>query len=337
MEEKIDCPKYPNVFKFYSLTNYNVDAFVNHYLYLNHPGELNDLMDTKLYTLDMRGTNPKQFELFRQEILSQNPLMENLTYVDKVDVQCRDGLYALQKYIFDCFFAFGGLVSLASKDRFNELMWSHYTKESGFMIEFTCDLLDDIKAIDKNKRFKNIIFHPIQYRKHPMGIRCSENPYEQKSICEINKSNAYQKYEGWSYENEWRIVAISQQYLGDYNYYSSKQSDEFNLRKLYYSTNSIARIYLGKRVWTYDNFVVKDEQIDRDNKIRKYTLQEPCVCCEKKRFYLFLQFIQKLRELQDKGIIIISFIYLVLVIAGNLDLEPIIALRIIRSILTIII
>ena len=39
----------------------------------------------------------------------------------------------------------------------------------------------------------------------------------------------------------------------------------------------------------------------------KYTLQEPSSCSDKKRFCLLLQFIHKLCELKDKGIIIGEF------------------------------
>lgn len=303
METDFACKRPTSVFKFYSLADYNVEAFVTPYLYLNHPGELNDLMDTKPDTLDMRDVDVKHFESFREEAIRLNPLMKNLTYVGDVDVHSKNGLYALRKFIFDYFFACGGLVSFASKDRFNELMWSHYTKESGFMIEFKTEVL--LRNIEKhNKMFNQLFFYPISYREHPIGIRCTENPYEQKSIYDINKNNSYQKYEGWSYENEWRIVAILQQYLGDYNYYSSKQADEFKLRKLYYSDDSIGFIYLGKRFWTYDNFVVKIERID-DRKER-YILQEPCICCEKKRYHSFIRFLQKLIQLRKRINIYIS-------------------------------
>ena len=300
--EKDYAKEYPiNVFKFYSLTNYSIDSFINHYLYLSHPYELNDLMDIRPYTLDMRNFTQEKFEELKQEAIQRSPLIGDILQIDSVDTQNKYGLYALQNLIFNSFFAFGGVISLASKDRFNELMWSHYAKESGFMIEFTTyNLLEDSETIDENKRFDQIIFHPVQYKPHPIGIKCMEC----SSLYEINKKNSYQKYNGWKYENEWRIIVTSKQYLGKYDFYSNSRPDEFSLRKLHYSVNSIIRIYLGKRFWTYDNFVVKDERVDRDNKIRKYTLQEPFGCYEKKRFCLFLQFLQKLCELKYKGIII---------------------------------
>ncbi len=288
-----------NVFKFYSLTNYNIDSFINQYLYLSHPYELNDLMDIRPYTLDMRNFTAERLETLKQEAIQYFPLLKKYFNIDNVDTHKEQGLYALQNLIYDSFFAFGGVISLASKDRFNELMWSHYAKESGFMMEFvTNNLLKDCENIYKNKLFNQIMFHPIQYKPHPCSIRCTKY----SSLYEINKRNSYQKYIGWSYENEWRIVATSQQYLGRYNYYYSKRPNEFSLRRMYYSINSIMRVYLGKRFWTYDNFVVKDERIDNENKIRKYTLQEPSSCSEKERFCLFLQFVQKLNELKNGGI-----------------------------------
>ena len=75
------------------------------------------------------------------------------------------------------------------------------------------------------------------------------------------------------------------------------QEKEFALRKLYYSIDAIKRIYIGKRFWTHFNFVTSDKQIYIENKKRLYIMQEPEKGCEKERYNLFIQFIQKLSEL----------------------------------------
>ena len=298
--EKDYAKEYPiNVFKFYSLTNYSIDSFLNRYLYLSHPYELNDLMDIRPYSLDMRDFTQEKFKELKQEAIERSPLIGNILQINNVETQNQYGLYALQDLIFNSFFAFGGVISLASKDRFNELMWSHYAKESGFMLEFiTSNLLKDSENIDNNKLFDQIMFHPIQYKPHPIGIKCVEC----SSLHEINKKNSYQKYNGWSYENEWRILATSKQYLGRYNYYTEEQEKEFSLRKLYYSIDTVKRIYIGKRFWTRANFIVKDKQIDKENEIRQYTIEKPEKCCEIKRYNLFIEFLQKLSELMNIGI-----------------------------------
>ena len=49
MEKDITPNSLKSVFKFYSLTDYNLDAFLNHYLFTSHPYHLNDLMDGNHY------------------------------------------------------------------------------------------------------------------------------------------------------------------------------------------------------------------------------------------------------------------------------------------------
>ena len=86
------------------------------------------------------------------------------------------------------------------------------------MIEFiTGNLLKDGETMDANKRFDQMIFHPIQYKTHPIGIKCIEC----SSLYEINKKNSYHKYEGWKYENEMRLIATSKLCLGYFDYNSN--------------------------------------------------------------------------------------------------------------------
>ena len=293
---EIDCTKlYPKrVIKFYPFKWYSFDAFLNGYLYLSHPHQLNDMMDCEKYVFDMRGLlgNTDLFLKLRNEIIENRPDFGQHCNFSEVSTRNSNGLYNLQQSIFDSYYSYGGIISLAI-DKFNELMWSHYTNESGFAVEYSSIYLkQSIINHSNNKILDKLIFEPIHYKCKPESIDCSK--YD---IDEINKFAAYQKCVEWSYENEWRMLATSKQYLGRYDYYVEEQEKEFALRKLYYSIDAIKRIYIGKRFWTHFNFVTSDKQIDIENKKRLYIMQEPEKGCEKERYNLFIQFIQKLSEL----------------------------------------
>lgn len=256
-------------------------------------------MDCERYVFDMRGLLGKAdlFLKLRNEIIENRPDFNQHCNLSEVSIENPKGLYNLQQGIFDSYYSYGGIISLAV-DRFNELMWSHYTNESGFAIEYSpIELKRSITNHPNNNIFNELIFNSVQYKHKPISIDCSK-----KNIHEINLFATYQKCAEWSYENEWRILATSKQYLGRYNYYAAEQEKEFALRKLYYSIDAVKRIYIGKRFWTCVNFIVNDRQIDKENKIRLYTIKEPKKNCEIKRYHLFIEFLQKLSELINIGI-----------------------------------
>lgn len=300
MEKNCVKEKYPkNVIKFYSSTWYNFDAFLKSYLYLSHPYQLNDMMDCERYVFDMRKLckKPDLFIKLMNEIKENRPDFDQHCIFSKVSSENPNRLHNLQQYIFDSYYSYGGIISLAI-DKFNELMWSHYTNENGFAIEYSpIDLENSIINHPNNNIFNKPIFKPIQYKSKPESIDCSEN-----NIHEINLFSAYQKCAEWNYEQEWRILVTSQRYLGRYNYYIDEQEKEFGLRKLFYSIDAVKRVFIGKRFWTNLNFIVKDEQIDSCNITKRYTIQEPKKYCEKERYNLFIKFLQKLSDLIKIGI-----------------------------------
>lgn len=296
-----DCVKeYPkSVIKFYPSTWYSFDAFMNSYLYVSHPHSLNDMQDCERYVFDMRGLcgETNLFFKLKNEITKNRPEFYKHHDLSRISIDNPRRLYDLQQSIFDSYYSYGGIISLAI-DIFNELMWSHYTKESGFAIEYSpVDLENSVINHPNNKTFNKPIFKPVQYKSKPESIDCSEN-----NIHDINLFAAYQKCAEWSYEQEWRILVTSKQYLGRYNYYADEQEKEFGLRELFYSIDAIKRIFVGKRFWTRLNFIVKDEQIDTYNLRHRYTIQKPKKCCEAKRYNLFVEFLKKLSELIRKNV-----------------------------------
>ena len=172
----------------------------------------------------------------------QKNVLKNLIDFEKeVTFKNKEGAYKLQEVINRSYFDFGGIVSLASHSRFNELLWSHYTKETGFVIEFYTDgLLQEIRRHILNYPFGYLRLAPVVYKDHPVSINCKE-----RSIHEINVFNAYQKQKAWSYENEWRILATTNKLIG-----RTEELEKCCLKGyLYYHTNAINRIYLGRKFW----------------------------------------------------------------------------------------
>lgn len=272
----------PRVFKFYPLNEYSIDAFLNHYLFLSHPFHLNDLMDTSGYAIDMRGMTSELYKKLKAQIINQAPLIVNGVDFCKLDFEKDKNCEILRRAISDSYFCFGGIVSLSSKDRFNELMWSHYTNETGFMVEFdTVALLKSIELNKLNSRFKTLDIRPINYKPNPVSVSCVQHP----DIEYINITNATQKKDDWMYENEWRIIATSYTFLG-LPKSLTLQSEEYldvTKRRLYYDPSSIRRIFLGKKFFevhnvekvipindTYKQYIIRDQFIPFFREIGKY-------------------------------------------------------------------
>lgn len=249
------------IFKFNPSSNYSRDALINHYLFTSHPFHLNDLMDGRSYSVDMRGVTPTLYNEIKRQIIEQSPLIVNGVSFNQMCSEIDKKYAILQKGICDCFFCFGGIVSLTTENRFNELLWSHYTHETGFMLEFdTQKLIESIIRNDLNKSiFKQLYFEPIQYKEHPVSISCVRYP----NVQIINLYNSTQKSKEWDYEREWRIIATSYPFLG-----IPKELDvenkytDISKRKLYYEFDAVKRIYLGKRFWSIEHVESKKELND---------------------------------------------------------------------------
>ncbi|OUO49466.1 hypothetical protein B5F77_14765 [Parabacteroides sp. An277] len=266
---------YPKrIYKFYSLTDYNVEAFLNHYFFLSHPFHLNDLMDGESYTIDMRHVESDVYHRLRKQILEYVPVFVEQKMYDHLDPYTDKKRIWLQSAIMASFFSYGGIVSLANDNRFSELMWSHYTQETGFMLEFDVETLLRSVAFHphNNVRFKKCYFQKVQYKNHPLSISCLRYP----NIEIINLFNATQKNKEWQYEKEWRLIMTSYRYLGlpKSIYTDDPVVTDVSERKLFYSSDAIKRIYLGKKFWTIQN--IKKEIKIGDN-VREYIVNDEVI------------------------------------------------------------
>ena len=279
----------PRVFKFYSLNDNSIDAFLNHYLFLSHPYHLNDLMDGEYYTIDMRHVESDIYHALKTQILEYIPAFVEQKMYDYLDSYKDKGRKWLQSAIMASFFSYGGIVSLTNDNRFSELMWSHYTQETGFMLEFDMnELLYSIKSHPNNNMlFKKGYFQAVHYKNTPLSISCVKHP----NIEIINLFNATQKNKEWQYEKEWRLIMTSYRYLGlpKSIYTDDPTVTDVSKRKLFYSPDAIKRIYLGKKFWTIQNI---KKEIKIDNNVREYIVNDKLVlfihelCNYKNKIYM---------------------------------------------------
>jgi hypothetical protein len=175
-----------------------------------------------------------------------SPAELNLNELFEQDI--KRNFYTFRNLTYNYFTRNIGLISLTTVP-FNILMWSHYTNESGFVIEFdTKNLLNDINV--KNNDIDNYCFRPVQYVEDIEFINMFDKEFSTPDIPLLYSTNIKRKE--WEYEDEWRLgiykrnmgIPFSSLYPGESDYEGT------NSRFFYYSKNSIESISLGKHFFS---------------------------------------------------------------------------------------
>lgn len=239
------CPE--NLYKYYALTKYSVQAFCGRYLYASNPKDLNDIYDsTPLLVL-------ADSESEAQCIINGKEDKES----DIVSQWSR--FYKWE----DDFFSKWGIISLSTEYK-NLLMWSHYAKNDGFCIRLRSNKL----------KFKHVGPAPIDYPQEAIEATKIINDNNEKWASLIA---LYQKSKEWSYEKEWRCcVPIESQACG----YNNLSIDP---RKCFYDKDAVTGVYFGYNFFDLRNSKYKEEYVykrETDNwmilsrkaKILKYTM-----------------------------------------------------------------
>lgn len=245
------------LYKYYSLSKYSVDALIKGYFYASHPYELNDVLDASeklIYT-----SQKIPFELYKkffQDTLGSDSELEKFRQSDIKNNNCREYLEILWQVTTNGL----GIISLTSNDMDN-LMWPHYTGETGFQIKFSANKVCD--SLDKNLSKEGDFYHgvyPINYSSLLEVIDASN--YSSLAVPALYITNI--KEEMWSYENEWRIL-ISKKNMGvpysklsfppakdnrapkenRYAFYSNDLIEEISLGANFFNGNSFSRKTLG--------------------------------------------------------------------------------------------
>jgi hypothetical protein len=189
----------PNrIFKYYSMTEYNLDAIKNGYFYLSNPKEFNDPFDC-----------------------SVNFIIENR--MDFIDCEYIPSLNNVENVGICCF----------TENELNPLMWGHYTKSyQGFTIKFKTKFRvlnkDDINAANIIKVVYSSNPNPIG-KSNPLArdyqfiIKLKDWEYENEVRMIVDKKN--KKLNKVFYDKN-----DIEEFSFGYNFFDSKEESNVKLR-----------------------------------------------------------------------------------------------------------
>lgn len=246
---EIQSPEF--LYKFYSLSKYNIDALIRSYLYASHPIELNDILDSSPFLIyTSKPISFEKYKHFYKDIFKTEDELKTFWENDVKLSQCKNFL----KHAYNMAFNLLGIISLTAKEN-NTLMWPHYTQEKGIQIKFkTVDLISSIKTKLENEEGEFFGFHPVNYVKILKPIDVA--PFSAFHVPFAYASNV--KSLEWQYESEWRILA-SKKNMGIP--YSKSGLNTFpdhngieNNRQIKYDINAIEEICVGLNFITARDF-----------------------------------------------------------------------------------
>jgi hypothetical protein len=187
---KTEVPK--KLYKYYSLSNYSLKGLKNNTLYFSHANLLNDVMDGNFMLWNM-----EEFIIqYKNDMNINSNIDEELTI---------NMLKKISKPILEC----RGILSLSDTYK-NELIWAHYTSETGYCIEFETN--DFKKSINENRHENDCYFFPISYDNLKqidfskyITFEIANNEKTVNAMLPILYCFA-QKDNSWKYEKEWRFL-----------------------------------------------------------------------------------------------------------------------------------
>ena len=226
-------------YKYYALTDLNVDALTNMYVFATHPNQFNDPFDCngKLIKFDtwddVKHLLGEQFGKFK-----------------KIHFSLESACEFCQEAYWNILYKSLGLVSLATRnDKYQ--MWALYAQNNGFCVEFDVEKLP----------FQHFGPFPINYTKAiPGPIHIGEFGGHIAMLIQTNIKN-----EWWSYEDEWRLYIPNpigfdlKYYGGEYEMSKYNCGDEHD-RKFRYPIDALLGITLGPKF--FDKLVPNPISLD---------------------------------------------------------------------------
>lgn len=191
---KIPAPK--NLYKYYSLNKNSISGLENSTIFFSQANLLNDILEGNFELL-------WDFEKFKKSNLKQEhktDIIENISIYKKEFLRWR------------------GVFSMTNNLK-NELLWIHYTNESGFCLEFDSDEL--ISFFNLNNNINQDFYFPISYPKKIKQVDFNELYFnnEVTGFIDIKLAilNCFAVKENhWDYEKEWRLMLNREKF----NYFS---------------------------------------------------------------------------------------------------------------------
>ncbi|MBH1959939.1 MAG: DUF2971 domain-containing protein [Flavobacteriia bacterium] len=241
INDGIELPK--SLYKYYSLSYRAVESLENHTVHFGHAFSMNDLMDGNFLLWDF------------------NRFLDTFMYEMQIPQIARVDLHAdLIKKLSDEFLKYLGYFCLC-ENYMNDLLWSHYTAERGYCLEF-----DREKLLDNFKEHQNYFF-PINYsdlKKIDFQEYSDRIVVGNKVSVGANIPLFYSlanKEKFWSYEREWRLVIRDERFSAIVNPQviisdeeKKIQNQNLHSRNLKIELDSINKVILATLFFNNDRF-----------------------------------------------------------------------------------
>lgn len=225
-----------SLYKFYSSSDFSIDAFTNHYLHASAPIVFNDILDSSWLLFDFRNITPNEYQKFYTK-----PGREYTPVGYERDKA--EEFSTLRFHWFLCYSSQVGLISMTSSLA-NPLMWAHYTQESGFAVEYDPRQIKN-NLLTNNTDILECHYAPIQYLPKLQPLDFFSREFKTPTIPMTCITNL--KLNNWGYEKEWRI-SIRKKDMGITTGVASRNifnRQGLNDRKCHYSLDCVKAVYLS--------------------------------------------------------------------------------------------
>lgn len=185
------------LYKYYSVSDYSIKGLKNNTLYFSNSNLLNDVMDGNFKLWNM------------EEFIVEYKKDFNINYNIDEDIT-KNILKKITKPFLEC----RGVLSLSDTYK-NELIWAHYTNETGYCLELDTDKFKE--NIEENRYENDLFFFPISYDDLERINFFKHISFQIEPKNKENNSKIYsailpilycfaQKDKCWNYEKEWRFL-----------------------------------------------------------------------------------------------------------------------------------
>lgn len=223
-EKEIQTPIY--LYKYYSNQDYNLEAFVEGYFYASESRQLNDLFDCSPEIIGERDFSYLN-EILCNISLGKPPKLKYNEF-NKREI--------IKFYLVGSMFRNWGILSLTQEYN-NQLMWSHYTQNQGFVLKINTAKLKSIES-EIIKFYKPFFINYLDKIEDTTKIYYNDFKESPRAVF-LYLSNIKSKL--WDYEKEWRVICQNRNPMKLPKLGENSGVD----RKFFYSKDCIESIYLG--------------------------------------------------------------------------------------------
>lgn len=244
------------LYKYYSLTDFNIEALKRRYFFGSHPRHFNDPFDCYSYLIDFSKMSLENLKDFF------HPVESDLGgSIESIFFSNRNMLIELATISFaEIMYSKLGLLSLSSNPS-NIQMWAYYTNQKGFQIGISTDKLPkNFKGPIEINYVSDFVKVDINYG----GWACLLYQISTKDIK-------------WKYEQEWRYLITGPKELTIPDSHINKAMKDPQERIFHYSSDVIKELTLGYYFFSLKERIESDSNkriFKLDNEISNYDLRK---------------------------------------------------------------